>query len=202
MESTTINSSTDHGQVSHFTTFVPTKVDFEDSNLSRLTSFFFAAHNFLHDIKSPVEDFFENQVPRLAEFTKHEHSISNDPIGYLKNKEFTVGRKVFDFTIGGPAAALTDLIGSVLICGSVLIGILFVGAKGLWDFAWSKGKDTENLQATIKAIASVAMSILHAAKSVLRLPPVVGVFLGYLASIAIGACVVGVAIVKAKIDDE
>ncbi len=167
--------------------FIPTiKVPSEgDSSLTKTLK---EAHNLGAQLLSPAASTFRH-FPNLSGFLTLQNNISKDPIAYLTtDKRHTPLQKALALTLSGPAAATADLV--IATCRSIagFVLSLMVGAIGLYNYVVSKGEDTESLKKAGEFITNVAVDILHGVRSLLRMTPIVGVFLGYLASMASGLC--------------
>ncbi len=156
---------------------------FTDSVMKML---FVKAHNRLCKTNSPSSKVFLKRLQQLGFFLKHEHNISNDPITYLKSRQYTQLKKLFDLSIGGPLAALVDLVVSAVKTVLYFVGFIAFGAAGIYKFAKSGGEDRELLKCARNGLVFASQNFLHGVRSALRVPPVVGVFLGYLGLIAAG----------------
>ena len=160
---------------------------------SKVSNFFIRAHNIgLKDSPIPKENQFNlspiadctNAIKtndllstRVADFMLHQASIAKDPISYLKGEGgHTVKRRVFDFVIGGSIAALAETLASATIL--VFSSLAFVALSIVGVVNKCRGEE-DSFDGAKGALAFVTYSTLSLVKSVSRIVPVAGAFLGY-----------------------
>lgn len=134
-----------------------------------------------------IPEFITDRLTKTEKFITHQNQVANNPVDYVKTSENSKLRKVFDFIVGGPIAAIAETISSAIttaIFAVISIGFMIVGAI---DTAITLGKNTELLKTGLDALNETLKMINSTAVNALRIVPGFGVGLSYALRMAEGA---------------
>ena len=196
-----------------YTVFKPERL--EGNPKSKVSNFFILLHNlginespFSDDTSltlSPIADFstgikkYDILSARVANFMLHQACITRDPISYLKGEGGnTVKRRVFDFVIGGSIAALAETLASATILAISSLALVIFSIVGVVNKCRGEKDPFEGAMVMLLAIGYSTLSLV---KSVSRIVPVAGAFLGYGVGMASSVSLIGTAIAITKIQE-